>query len=72
MDLEGNYSCYEMKKIHIWQTREILQGRGYWGDTGGALGRGHGAGIKVDLHCPDPSRPLVPQVTASYRLPCRL
>lgn len=55
MDLEGNYSCYEMKKIHIWQAREILQGRGHWGDTGEALGRGRGAGTKVDLHCPDPS-----------------
>ena len=40
MDLEGKYSCYEMKKIHIWQAREILLGRGHWGDMGGVLGRG--------------------------------
>ena len=55
MDLEGKYSCYEMKKIHIRQARQILQRRRHWRDKGGVLGRGCGAGRKVDLHCLDPS-----------------
>lgn len=72
MDLEGNYSCYEMKKS-IYGRQEKSCRAGGTGETreerwAEDAGRGHRWTFPVLTL----SRPSVPQVPASYRLPCGL